>query len=265
MSTLVLTVSGHSGGTGGPQGIYQQFSSCWKDKSVTVINVDTIPDSVEENVARVFQIAQERSNSYDKIYLVGHSMGGAVVAQVARNMKLAGNHRVAGVALLSTQTDGLQALKDIDTPVLFYHGSEDGYFPIWQMESSFRACKGQKKFVQVDGLGHDLSRAKDSYVSEHFVRNLAKDVIAEMSSFFNAEEAQQGLGKDRIVTKKIPLRALDRFINLMIRLFHSFSSCKCKPDDPLEESLDSPEASQLDSPNKSYQNEPICFEPSAGS
>lgn len=212
MSKLILTISGSSGGDRGPQGIYRLFPGYLNDHSVTVLSVDTIPDSVQENVVKVIQIAQERINLYDRIYLVGYSMGGAVAVQVAHHLiKTTGTDRVAGIVLLSTQTDGLQPLKELDIPVLFYCGSEDEYFPLWQIKPHSENYKGQKRFVQVDHLKHDLSPINYSYISSRYINSLAKDVTDEMNSFFNNKKKNEEKWN---VDKLIPISRLDRFINL---------------------------------------------------
>lgn len=184
MSSLVITVSGSDGGNGGPQGIYRHFPKYWGARNVSVINIDTIPEEVISNINHVFQTAQENGQKYERIYLVGYSMGGAVVIGAALELQKLDDNRLSGIGLISTQTEGLQCLKQLKVPVLFYHGSQDEYFPPWQVDPFFKSYQGEKKFVQMENLGHNLGPRGYSFVSRKYIKNLAKNVIGELSSFF---------------------------------------------------------------------------------
>ena len=52
----------------------------------------------------------------------------------------------------------LDALRDNDTvPVLFIHGSEDKFVPVWMMEQNYEACRTRKEKLVVEGAGHGSS------------------------------------------------------------------------------------------------------------
>ena len=61
MSTesLVITISGCSGGHRGPQGIYNLFQQLWNDRTVTVLQFNTLPESVEANVIDILPFLKE--------------------------------------------------------------------------------------------------------------------------------------------------------------------------------------------------------------
>jgi pimeloyl-ACP methyl ester carboxylesterase len=145
--------------------------------------IDTLPNVVLENVERVTKIAQEQLCFYDNIYLAGHSMGGAIAALAAHEINKIAEGSVKGVVLIGTQTDGLQVLKEIRVPILFYHGKEDEYFPTWQIESIYTNYPGPKMMVALEGLDHDLGVQGHSK-SNGCSHDLARDFIAEFSNFF---------------------------------------------------------------------------------
>jgi pimeloyl-ACP methyl ester carboxylesterase len=106
-------------------------------------------------------------------YVYGHSLGGAVAIEVARN-----NPDVAGLILESTFTsirdmayqyawgwlpielvltqrfDSLEKIAEVAAPTLFIHGREDRFVPPTMSEKLFAAAKGPKHLLLVDGAGH---------------------------------------------------------------------------------------------------------------
>ncbi len=180
MENLLIAISGCGGGTQGPQGIYQLFSKhC---DYADILPFDTLPEDVQENAARISKIAQEH---FDRsIILVGHSMGGAIAAQAAYALNQNGESPVKGLVLINTQPEGMQALKELNIPVLFYNGKNDEVFPSWQVESIYEGYKGRKRKVEIEGLDHDLTtRDKNA---------LANDALAEIKGFF-FEGSEEGV------------------------------------------------------------------------
>ena len=52
----------------------------------------------------------------------------------------------------------LEALKENDSiPVLFIHGSEDKFVPVWMVEQNYEACRTEKEKLIVEGGGHGSS------------------------------------------------------------------------------------------------------------
>ena len=212
MTALVINISGCGGGDKGPQGIYPIIKKLFSHQAVSVINIDTTPDELYPNIQKVAKLAFESSKDYKKIILVGYSMGGAVAALTANQLNQDGKETINGIALLSTQTDGLQHLGDLNIPILFYHGSKDPYFSSQEIESIFSRYQGPKKLVQVENLGHNLAHEKSTYVSSKYVHELAKDIHKEINSFFLNSE--KDLWKpEEATTKTLPLRLLDQLIN----------------------------------------------------
>ena len=106
-------------------------------------------------------------------YVYGHSLGGAVAIDVARN-----NPQVDGLILESTFTsirelarqyawgwlpvdlvltqrfDSLEKIAEVRAPTLFVHGKEDRLVPPEMAEQLYAASTAPKRLLIVDGAGH---------------------------------------------------------------------------------------------------------------
>ena len=106
-------------------------------------------------------------------YVYGHSLGGAVAIEVARN-----NPAVDGLILEATFTsirdmareyawgwlpvdfvltqrfDSLDKIAEVHAPTLFIHGSADRLVPPWMSEKLYASCNAKKQLVMVEGAGH---------------------------------------------------------------------------------------------------------------
>lgn len=106
-------------------------------------------------------------------YIVGHSLGGAIAAELARRhadaagLVLEATFTSVGdmidqspwgflpVGLILTQRfDTLSKMRDIHVPVIITHGTRDSIVPFHMGERLFQAANEPKRFVRVDGAGH---------------------------------------------------------------------------------------------------------------
>ncbi len=112
-------------------------------------------------------------------YIVGHSLGGAIAAELARRRPDASGlvleatftsvrdmleHSAFSwlpVSLILTQNfDTLSKVTELRMPVLVTHGTNDAIVPFEMGERLFNAVKGPKRFIKVDGGSHhNLSSA----------------------------------------------------------------------------------------------------------
>ena len=106
-----------------------------------------------------------------KIYLFGHSLGGAVA------LEMAARHEVAGVATLGTfarlkdqapaiargilpdRYDNVAAIRRVSEPVLLLHGTEDDVVPIAAGEELAKAAPNAT-LVRLTGAGHEVDLAQ---------------------------------------------------------------------------------------------------------
>lgn len=200
---LFITVSGCGGGAEGPQGIYQHLQKSEENSSLKVLPFDTLPNDTKTNVENVARLVLENQGNYKNIYLVGHSMGGAIVTQAAHQLNEKSAGSVKGIVLLNTQVEGLNDLKKTTIPVLFYHGKEDQYFPIWQYNSIYKRCLGPRRVVHLENLDHDFAPGKNGPKLKGLTQDLASDLLAEISSFFLKDT--QAESQTEIITRPIAL------------------------------------------------------------
>jgi pimeloyl-ACP methyl ester carboxylesterase len=106
-------------------------------------------------------------------YIVGHSLGGAIAAELARRHPEASglvleatftsvqdmiDHSPWGflpVGLILTQKfDTLSKIREVKMPVLITHGTRDSIVPVEMGERLFEAAPSPKRFIKVEGAGH---------------------------------------------------------------------------------------------------------------
>jgi uncharacterized protein len=108
-----------------------------------------------------------------KRYIVGHSLGGAIAAELARRRADASGvvleatftsvrDMVANTAwsflpvdlILTQEFDTLKKIPEIKVPLLVVHGTRDAVVPYEMGEKIFNAAKGPKQFIKVEGGSH---------------------------------------------------------------------------------------------------------------
>jgi pimeloyl-ACP methyl ester carboxylesterase len=106
-------------------------------------------------------------------YIVGHSLGGAIAAELARRRPDASGLVLEAtftsvremielsawsflpVGLILTQEfNTLEKLPEVKVPVLITHGTRDSIVPFSMGEKLYEAAKSPKRFIRVEGAGH---------------------------------------------------------------------------------------------------------------
>ena len=166
MKDLLIGTSGCGGGNGGPSGVYHYLGKYLNDFDVDIYSVDTIPNSVEENVKYISKIIIEQASNYRWIYLAGWSMGGATVIQVAHYinnvLKL---NKVRGIVLLATQGAGTKNIQDINVPILFIHGDNDRVLSHQISERMHSEYTKRKKLVLIKDVVHNFLNDVDKFAN----------------------------------------------------------------------------------------------------
>jgi uncharacterized protein len=108
-----------------------------------------------------------------KRYVVGHSLGGAIAADLARRSddcsgvvleatftsiremvaRSAWSYIPVGL-ILTQEFDTLSKIGDIRAPILITHGTNDGIVPVDMGEKLYEAAKSPKRFIKVEGGNH---------------------------------------------------------------------------------------------------------------
>jgi pimeloyl-ACP methyl ester carboxylesterase len=126
-------------------------------------------------------------------YIVGHSLGGAVAAELARRRSDANGVVLEAtftsvrdmiavqawgflpVDLLVTQEfDTLKKIPEIKVPLLVVHGTRDAVVPYEMGERLYAAGKGKKRFIKVEGGSHHNL----SYVGADEYRKALQELFA---------------------------------------------------------------------------------------
>jgi dienelactone hydrolase len=222
MTYSIVAVSGYSGGNKGPVGLYESLSKKYFYHDVKFHAIDTTADDIEVNIDKVIKAASESSHAFEKTYLMGYSMGGAVAALAAERMLLEKIGEIAGVILLSTQIDGLYPLIKNPIPTLFIHGTSDPIFQEWEIESVYKSCKGDKQLVWLKGLDHSWKALGQHYVSASYTDQLAQCVFDNIKSFDSA--LVSGEKASSVKHHEISMSILDRGVNRIARVFKSLGA-----------------------------------------
>jgi alpha-beta hydrolase superfamily lysophospholipase len=111
--------------------------------------------------------------------LVGHSFGGAVVAQAAGNSEL-----VHAVALLSTQSQGIETIEDVNPgcAVLIAHGTADEVLPVSCSRQAFLRAREPKELRLYEGARHGLDE-----VSERLRHELREWILAHLPAWTGSQ------------------------------------------------------------------------------
>ena len=116
------------------------------------------PTDLDESVADVrVGVAVLAERGVERIALVGHSLGGAVVLPAA-----VAEPAVTAVATLASQSSGAEAAGALaGRDLLVVHGSQDGILPL-RCSVWIHEIAGQPKdLIVYDGAGHGLDEAAD--------------------------------------------------------------------------------------------------------
>ncbi len=71
----------------------------------------------------------------------------------------------------------LNALKNNHVPVLFIHGKEDKFVPVWMSEENYKACSSMKKLLFVENAGHGSSVFENTELYEKTEREFLSEVF----------------------------------------------------------------------------------------
>ncbi len=157
--TAIYTICGCGGGEAGPNYSYVRLKELLEDYDIDVYILDTTPKYVTINVAQMMKEIIKRIEDYSNIYLIGWSMGGAVVTQVAYyiNNFIRPNY-VAGVVYLASQTAQNELFFSLDCSIVLIHGKNDDVINVRASKNSYSKFQGSnKKLILLDNQGHDFS------------------------------------------------------------------------------------------------------------
>lgn len=155
---LIICVSGSGGGSTGPSGLYNSLRLA-VSSSFDVILFDTVPSDIFLNVASLIEIIKSKNGCYDRTFLIGWSMGGAVVVQTAyiANMFVR-PHAISGLVLLASQSANAGIIKYLNLAhgILFLHGTNDSAITFSSSLSLYNRCYCKKQLVFLHNDTHNF-------------------------------------------------------------------------------------------------------------
>ena len=106
----------------------------------------------------------------ERIVLVGHSFGGAVVIKAGQILP-----SVCGVVSLSPQLFGTRQVEQLGKPLLLVHGTADGILHHAASEDIYKRAQDPKRLVLIPDGGHGLAEDPETVHRElsGFIRQLA--------------------------------------------------------------------------------------------
>ena len=156
----ILWVFGAGGGLGGPAGgLYPRLAEQLRPSEVTSLRLDyRHPGSLKECVLDVLLgVGYLASEGKNRVVLVGHSFGGAVVIMAG-----ASSERVIAVAALSSQTSGTEAVSALSPkPLLLIHGTHDEMLSATCSRDLYGRAKEPKKLILYEGCRHGLDQCRE--------------------------------------------------------------------------------------------------------
>ena len=160
----VLCVGGFDGGFDGPaEGVYVDLAEELPRLSVSVLRLDfrvkTSPGPIDDGTADVLAgIDWLVEQGVERVGLVGHSYGGAIVIRTAYRSSV-----VVSVCALSTQTMGIdptEVLALAPRPLLLIHGAEDWRLPPRLSEWVYSVAGEGRELHILEGATHSLRQRR---------------------------------------------------------------------------------------------------------
>lgn len=156
----VVWVGGARGGLDGPaRGLYPEACRRLQQKRVAGLRLHyRHPNDFEECVTDTL-LGMEflLEEGFQRLVLVGHSFGGAVVIDAAAMSK-----HTKAVVSISTQTYGTERAPDVSPrPLLLIHGSDDEILPCSCSKEVFERARHPKQLVLFPGARHGLDEVRE--------------------------------------------------------------------------------------------------------
>ena len=162
-SAAVVMVGGGDGGLDGPaNALYPDLAADLAGRGIAALRLDfrihTFPGPMGDGVFDVLRgVEFLAGEGVDRVGLVGHSFGGAVVIEAGVQSGV-----VASVATLATQTAGAQRVAELaPTPLLLVHGLADDRLPP-DCSRLLHDLAGEPKRLELyEGATHSLRQRRE--------------------------------------------------------------------------------------------------------
>ncbi|HYN87746.1 MAG TPA: alpha/beta hydrolase, partial [Ardenticatenaceae bacterium] len=155
-----IWVGGAGGGLDGPAwGLYPRLAAQLVPDGIASLRLhyrypNHLTDCVLDTLIGMLYVG---SRGRQRVALVGHSFGGAVVISAG-----AIGESVVGVVAMSSQTYGTDLVRDISPrPLLLMHGTADQVLPDRCSHDLYRRAREPKQILLYPGCGHGLDECRE--------------------------------------------------------------------------------------------------------
>lgn len=158
--SAILWVFGAGGGLGGPAGgVYERLAGQFQPFSITSLQLDYrqagyLRSCVEDVLLGIEYLTSLGKN---KVVLVGHSFGGAVVISSGII-----SEAVTAVAALSSQSAGTENVSSLSPkPLLLIHGTDDEILPDSCSRYIYQNARQPKEIILYENCLHGLDQCSE--------------------------------------------------------------------------------------------------------
>ena len=126
MSNLIICISGDGGGSYGPSGVYHMLAEsldALNSKHWKVLPYETIPKNIYTNKDNICSYIEHNKSYYNRIYLIGWSLGTATAIEVTHELK----NTIYAIIMLAPilHQCRMKNFLNINLPIGYIHGKHD--------------------------------------------------------------------------------------------------------------------------------------------
>ena len=158
-TSTIIAIGGTGGGFYGPSYIYDELAETLPEMGFSVLRIDVSPDHLNgaENVLIGLEFLK-KLNNFNPILLMGWSMGGASIIQVAKYLQETGEFQINGLITLAGQSYGADPVSELyDIPIYIFHGTADTCMGPNVAKSIYRMANEPKELYLLKGASHFMN------------------------------------------------------------------------------------------------------------
>lgn len=119
---LIICISGDGGGSSGPDNCYQILKQLYDPSVYHVVPIDTYPNNTSKNVKYVCNQLSICHDTYQKIYIIGWSLGTVTAIDIAHQLNCT---YISGLILISPIRHYMEHFDQVIIPIGYIHGKLD--------------------------------------------------------------------------------------------------------------------------------------------
>lgn len=157
----IVAIGGTGGGFYGPSYIYDELAETLPEMGISVLRIDVSPDHINgaENVLIGLEYLK-KINNFNPILLMGWSMGGASIIQVAKYLQQTREFQINGLITLAGQSYGADPVSDLyNIPIYIFHGTADRCMGPNVAKSIYRMANEPKELYLLKGASHFMNES----------------------------------------------------------------------------------------------------------